>query len=787
MTPIRRDSELGGLAAAILWLLVATAIFVEQLSDVPSDMPPTWPLLAAVGWTAWALLLRDLARRSRLMHSARRRALTIVAVAAIAFFPPLLQAGWSMAASATETCPGMIGTSPEGLLLVMFRGVVIVLVATGRSSADRHLMAAASLFLVVASMIAVEHPAARVGLVAYALLGSAWLLAVRDRRDPGGVVAAIGVALVVALLGDSSSRTARGIAGFVPLSGGDGWAFPWARGGIGDGEDLIAAREKPTATGPVNSNVHVTSHKPSLYDLWTDLYGEPETPKKDKPERAFGLGPDETIAEETHLPDIVHAGREFTTARRGAARRKPSNDVAARGLVTVSGTAPVHLRLEAFDTFDGIAWRKATEDKTAASLPPSFVHTGGSWMRWKPPTGAREDAHEIAVGTLATPVLPLPAHTTGLRIDRIDRPDFFKEPQPGIVSLDVSDVPAGTRIEARSLAGGIDARSSARPLHEVPPVACESNTGPPWVSRIVRAWGLAAATTSWDNVARVVAALEHRCVLDHMAQAPPHATDTLEHFLCASRRGPDYCFAGAAVLLLRELGFDARLASGLYLGGDRRDPRSRKLVAIADDAHFWAEVRDQEGRWVPVEATPGYSLRRPTMPWWVPLQRWALSVGHAIVDSPMTLASTTIVAVAAWVAAACLWRALVDAAATTAWRLAVGCFGCCPLMCTWQLLEWRSRLVRRPRPRMATAREWYLGSRTTGDPVAAASLATFIRCFEESIYGPIQSSDNQAAHHQAAHDVVRYVSCLALAGRSEHDPRDLSATPSLPLMRPSLS
>ena len=50
-------------------------------------------------------------------------------------------------------------------------------------------------------------------------------------------------------------------------------------------------------------------------------------------------------------------------------------------------------------------------------------------MRWQPPGDGCEDGHEVTVGTLATPVVPLPVHTTGLRIDRVERAEFFREPQ----------------------------------------------------------------------------------------------------------------------------------------------------------------------------------------------------------------------------------------------------------------------------------------------------------------------------------------------------------------------
>jgi hypothetical protein len=782
--PTRRLSDCeSGRLPLLFWPLLAAAIFIEQLAEVPADAAVTGPLVAAAGWTAWALALRSLAGEVSRACSPRWRAAALVAVALAAILPPVAVAGWS-AMTGAAACPGLAGTSPEGLLLACFRGLVLTLVAVGLSPGETRFAATTSLFLVAVSLIVVEHPAARLGVAAYAVTGAAWLVATRGtaartRGDgPAGLVAALAVALVTLAVGDPESRSARAIAGFMPLSGGDGWAFPWARGGSGDGEDLVAARDKPTATGPVDSDVFVTSHKPSLYDLWTDLYGEPEKPKKDdSPKRAFGLGPDETIAAETHLPDSEHAGREFATARRGGSRRQPAGDLAARAVVSVAGPAPVHLRLDAFDEFDGRTWRA-----TAATAPtaPTFRHAGSAWMRWQAVDGC-EDTHEVTVGSLATPVLPLVTHTAGLRIDKIERADFYREPQAGIVSLETMDVPAGTRLETRSFGGGVDAAGACGLSAEIPPAAARGPQ-PAWVAGVAEDWGLAAAEPSWEAAASVVAALGRHCEVDHTAAATAPAADTLAEFLLETRRGPDYSFAGGAVLLLRQLGFDARLAGGFYLSGDRRDVRSRRLLAAGDDAHFWAEVRDAAGRWVPVEATPGYAVRPPALPWWRPVRDQLAAAARWTAARPISVGLATVLAAMTAFLAARLWRPAADLVASAAWWLAVTRLRRDPLATTWRLLEWRAWLAGRPRPPSATPRGWYLGPAQPRDPAAAASLTGFIAAFEERVYGAAAGAVDDSLAHTVAGAVAWHVTRTTICGEPgtrASDPLVLRAAPLL--------
>lgn len=97
---------------------------------------------------------------------------------------------------------------------------------------------------------------------------------------------------------------------------------------------------------------------------------------------------------------------------------------------------------------------------------------------------------------------------------------------------------------------------------------------------------------------------------------PPLAggTDPIEYFLSTSKTG--YCmhYAGAAVMLLRELGVPARYASGyLVEAGQFKEMPAEvseelgfQAVVPDDKAHAWVEIYLDTIGWVPVEVTPGY-------------------------------------------------------------------------------------------------------------------------------------------------------------------------------------
>ena len=90
----------------------------------------------------------------------------------------------------------------------------------------------------------------------------------------------------------------------------------------------------------------------------------------------------------------------------------------------------------------------------------------------------------------------------------------------------------------------------------------------------------------------------------------PKGSDPVEFFLGTSRQG--YCmhYAGASVLILRELGVPARYVSGYVAGSFNYNTESRMYEAVVKDsaAHAWVEIYLEGVGWIPVEVTKGYSV-----------------------------------------------------------------------------------------------------------------------------------------------------------------------------------
>lgn len=215
-------------------------------------------------------------------------------------------------------------------------------------------------------------------------------------------------------------------------------------------------------------------------------------------------------------------------------------------------------------------------------------------------------------------------------------------------------------------------------------------------------------------------------VLDPTARVPEDCVDSLRHFLLVSKRGPDYQFAGAATLLLRALGFQARLISGFYAAPDAYDPLTRHTPIVGEDLHFWAEVSLASGDWLVVEATPGYDVLAPNLPL---LERLAalLMGGLAWASHHGGELSFTLVALSL------LWwrrRELLDG---LAWRLWLWFPGR-----TWQqclgravrLLEWRGAWAGQPRRPSQTVPAWLSAQfpgNECGQLAAMASWAAYGR------------------------------------------------------------
>jgi hypothetical protein len=74
---------------------------------------------------------------------------------------------------------------------------------------------------------------------------------------------------------DGGNRAMTAMRGFLPGSGGEGESDPFSRGGVNDGENLVAGTDNIKSFGPIEDAPFAEDNKPSLYDIFNDAFDEP--------------------------------------------------------------------------------------------------------------------------------------------------------------------------------------------------------------------------------------------------------------------------------------------------------------------------------------------------------------------------------------------------------------------------------------------------------------------------------------------------------------------------------
>ncbi len=96
----------------------------------------------------------------------------------------------------------------------------------------------------------------------------------------------------------------------------------------------------------------------------------------------------------------------------------------------------------------------------------------------------------------------------------------------------------------------------------------------------------------------------------------PRGVDAIEYFLGESKMG--YCmhYASASVMLLREMGVPARLATGYVVHKDNfiKANVGYRAQVLDSQAHAWVEIYLDGLGWFPVEVTKGYRSSAPITP-----------------------------------------------------------------------------------------------------------------------------------------------------------------------------
>jgi hypothetical protein len=581
-----------------------------------------------------------------------------------------------------------------------------------------------SLFLMLFAVTMTDHPAVMILLGIYSATGSVWLMlvywtglrrffvasdtAVTLEVQPGreqlpwlAVFVVVGlVGCVLGLIAVGPQRAACALGEWLPTSGGTGGYDPFARGGINDGDDEVRGNN-PRSTGMVETDQFLDTPLPSLYDISNDLYGEPF--KVMDRERAIPLD-GQTKARESNKPppDNQRPNREFPTARRGPKHPRDPTNRAARALFEVEGRTPLHVRVTAFDAFDGVSWQEAPLSVNACLLDKD---RDSFWMKVQQhqlaPVFAENEDHRFKITSSLGSLVPAPPHLIRFRVGRVNRANFFAWGPERILRMAERKTPSGIIVETESRT--VDPRKlgdlqfpSDRLRYSAVPANLHHD-----VSALAHQWA-DGQPRGWPQITAIIQHLRTEYVHDSAAHTPEGCEDPLADFLLRARRGADYQFATAAVVLLQVLGYPTRLVRGFYVAPEHYDAVTRHTPVVADDLHFWAEITLPSGDWLVVEPTPSYEVLRPAMPWSERVLAALLAVAswfqeHGVGVS-VCLVSFAVVG----------WKRLVllDVVAVGLLRLFPGQSWQCRVRRVLWLLERRGRWAGRPRPASQTPSTW---------------------------------------------------------------------------------
>lgn len=780
-SPQRSDHALASAACTRLsWLLALLATCTLELA-IGDGERSALALAAIVAFEAGMVVLGTLwARRweRRAQPSSHQRVMAIFVLATVPFGLELAIRGLNFTMLPLEL-----------LLLSHFRNVVLASAVWAHRADGQRVTCALSMFLAIFAS-ALSTQLWLQGLVVifavvgiWYLIGSYWerlqgqLAAASQKSMSRGWLITLPVCLVLLLLAIPVAGTqTRVLSGFLPSSGGSEWYSEAARSGVGDGDHLVAGTENIQSFAPIEEAPFLSSHEPSLYDLFDESYNEAIQPRKS--DRAIALPPQERPqTPERDLASSQQASKQFSTLRKlGNPRQHAVGDRDSAALLYVKGRTPLHLKLAVFDRYDGLEWFPEDVPDHPPRLEIQSLH-GRPWVRWPVIRSAEiyglPESHALKIIRLDTNRLPSPTQLLGVHIDQINQADFYLWAQPGVLRLDRDKLPALLTMHVQSRV--VDERlvtpastifSGGRPNYRFYGDDAESVR----VRKLAEEW-TAGVPAGWPQIQAVISKLRQEYQLDPAARPPVDCQHTVAHFLLESRRGPDYQFASAAVQLLRALGYSSRMVSGFYAQPSRYDPRSQHTPVLKDDVHVWLEVYAGAGDWIPLEPTPGYQLLTPPPTFLEQLQAAGLSILSFVREQLLAFSLAVIAIVTSF------WQryALADVVATASWKWWPVRDERDFVHRTLKLLLSRCRRAGQSCPAGTPPTRWLRDICRCSDVAEHEQLQRFLSVADWASYAPPSHSlPSHAPARSVCADVIRIWTLRRL--RDRHGPRSDRAT-----------
>lgn len=396
-------------------------------------------------------------------------------------------------------------------------------------------------------------------------------------------------------------------------SGGTSGKDSAARKGVGDGDALVAAKKHAASFGAVETDFFLDSEKPSLFDVFSDEFGEPK--KKDRVERAQALNPDEIESNEGKFAESNRStgGSEFSIERDPPKKKNPPKDLYSDSLMFWEGEAGVRLAANRYQLFNGTKWLKKQADESQPNniTLDAIVLEERTWFR----PGSKSVQNSISPFVEAKPEalkftrfrsfeIPVRAGTQLWSIDQITIPEFFTYTRDDCLFMpDRLHVPdytvvrfVNSRIDQERLEGLLRNCAPGR-AHKASSDACKDQ-----LAALAHEYA-GSADRGLDQVRNVIRGLRRNFKLDR--NVSHEDSGALEQFL-QEKKGPSYLFATAAALMLDHLGYKTRMVTGFYVNPSHYSAKEKATAILSEDAHAWVEVNSGHDYWIPLEPTPGY-------------------------------------------------------------------------------------------------------------------------------------------------------------------------------------
>ncbi|MFO0977558.1 MAG: transglutaminase domain-containing protein [Planctomycetaceae bacterium] len=569
----------------------------------------------------------------------------------------------------------------------------------------------------------------------------------------------------------------RSVRGYLPGSGGEGDYDEFSRGGVNDGDALVAGMNDIRSFGSIDDAPFADDDKPSLYDVINDQFDEPARKIKDQ-QRAVALPPGLMAETQARMAKSQQASREFSTDRKPSkSKSQRLRDLESAALFFVNGRVPVHLRMELYDVFDGVDWYPYPEltDGPRMAVVPTY---GKPWLRI--PCGSRglglhvhTDHHILRPVNLKTNVIPAPLDTRAVHIDKVEDSSLFAWHCDSIVRMNREILPELTPIHLQSDVIDPDLLPEHQDLRFSRQTEGTENTIPASIE-MERIAALAAEWTQDvpDGYPKIRAICDHLRLEYTLGDSAPSPNDVhragadvaeedespLSRFLFRTKRGEQYLFATAAAVMIRSLGYSSRLVSGFYVSPEKYDAKKRHTPVHSSDAHFWCEVFVGLGTWVTIEATPGYEAPAPPPKFFERLLT-SLLAGMQFLAKHWIWTTLTIVVSMTGV----LYRVMiVDAIETTMCRWWPAADPAARLRRVARLLEHRLRRARLTRPAGMTLHRW-IGRNL---PTAGTVLPRYVSLSDIAMFGAPESLQSQTGDvHEVCDQVLGLISQKSLLDR----------------------